>query len=107
LGQQVFQNGWVLLESIDAGIGVKEKLHRSKVLFSPLSWGGLVWSSRTPRKRLDVSRWPFLDRFYDDLAPFPCTRTVSVPKQNSFGSRTAWLLPVQNTLALLDFTPAC
>jgi hypothetical protein len=38
------------LKRIDAGIGVKEELHLSEVLFLRTPWGGLVKSSGTPAK---------------------------------------------------------
>src|SRR5207302_11017003 len=39
------------------------------------------------------------------MTAFPWRRTITVSpsKRNSLGRRTAWLLPVQKTLALLDF----
>jgi hypothetical protein len=73
-------------------------------LFSTLPCGGLVKSSGIPAKDSTYPAGHSLAVSTMTAYPSRCTRTVSVAKRNSFGRRIAWLLPVQNTLALLAFT---
>jgi hypothetical protein len=65
-----------------------------------------VKSSGTPAKDSTYPTGQSLAGSITTPYPSRCTRTVSVSNRNSLGNRTAWLLPVQNTLALLAFNGA-
>lgn len=99
LGEQEFQNDRVLLECIDAGIGVENEFHRIEDRFSTSPCAGSAKSSGTPANDSNhpSGHWEAGSKI--TACPSRLTSTVSVSKRNSFGRLTAWLLPVQNTLA--------
>src|SRR6185437_2091518 len=103
LGQKVAQNGGVFLERIDAGIRIEQEFHRSEDRFSTLPCGGRTKSSGTPAKDSTHFSGHWKAGSNTTACPSRRTSTVSVSKRNSFGRLTAWLLPVQNTLAFLVF----
>src|SRR5262249_46212112 len=101
--EEVFQNCQMLFEGIDAGIGVEEEFHRREVRFSTSPCGGRVKSSATPANDSAYPSGHSWAGVMITARPWRCTNTMSVSKRNSLGKRTAWLLPVQKTLAFLVF----
>src|SRR5438105_4821331 len=93
------QHRRVLLQYVDAGIRIEQVLQSNLSRSSGSPCGGLVKSSGAPAKESTYPSGHSSAGSRTMASPSRRTSTVSVSKRNSFGRRTAWLRPVQNTLA--------